>query len=597
MLLQVFDILFIILYFVIAIALGLWKTPNLWFKKGSQSLSDYFLSKRQLPWWLAGASMVATTFSADTPLWVAGKVASQGIAANWLWWSMAIGSLLTVFFFSRLWWRAGVLTDLELIELRYSGRSSSVLRGFKAIYVGLGLNCIVIAWVHLALIRICEVIVPEYDARLLVLASVCITLLYVSITGLRGIVIADAFQFIVALGGCVLLAFFAWNHPAIIAKGGLQESLPESLFYFIPDFNSTVATAPNTMQETGAFTLPWSSFLVYVLVLWWASWYPGSEPGGGGYITQRILSARNEKHGLLSALWFVIAHYCVRSWPWIIAALSATALYPYLKGSEQETGFVYLIGDVLPSPWRGLLVAAFLSAYMSTLSTHLNWGASYLINDFYKRFFVIEKSEGHYIFISRLVTIGIAICSLVIAFFWLESIQSAWGFLLDCTAGMGFVLILRWYWWRVNAWAELTSIVTPLIVLLFFRWVVPAFSSYQLPPSPESMLVTVPISILSILSVIYLTPPDNREHLRKFYQRVKPLGPGWYPISGSKGKGLAQLFLAWFTAIILVYSSLFLIGNLLFSDWLQAFICLTLSLFSSLALFFILRREFSVKVD
>ena len=306
--------------------------------------------------------------------------------------------------------------------------------------------------------------------------------------------------------------------------------------------------------------------MAYILILWWASWYPGSEPGGGGYITQRILSAHDEKQGLWAALWFVIAHYCIRSWPWILAGLVAAVLYPELEGNQKEAGFIYLIRDLLPSPAKGLLFAAFLGAYMSTLSTHLNWGASYLINDFYKRFLVRQKSSGHYLWVSRVIIIILAFFSLFVSLYLIDSIQSAWSFLLECTAGIGFVLILRWYWWRISAWAEISAMVAPLLIMLVLHLGLPSLWNFIPPPAPQSLFIIVPISVLIILIVCYYGPTEDKAHLKRFYDRIRPLGSGWYPISQQKRKGLGNLFLAWCSSLVLVYSLLFLIGAFFLKD-------------------------------
>ncbi len=598
MTLEYSDLLLIILYFSLSLGLGLCYSLVKKRTAKSPNLEDYFLSGRQLPWWLAGTSMVATTFAADTPLWVAGKVGNYGISGNWLWWSMAAGGLLTVFFFARLWRRAEVLTDLELIELRYSGKPAAFLRGFRGLYVGIGLNCIVISWVNLALLRICEGLLPEYNSKLIVIGCVAITLVYVSVSGLWGIALVDAFQFLVALGSCALLAFFAWNHSSIIERGGINQILGDSFLSFFPKLGvspdiSQPLTEP-AYEETppsSGLALPWSAFLAYVLLLWWASWYPGSEPGGGGYISQRILSSRNEKEGMLASLWFVIAHYCVRSWPWIVAALAAAVLYPQLQGDDKESGFVYLMRDILPSPAKGLLIAAFFGAYMSTLSTHLNWGASYAVNDFYKRFLVREKQDRHYIFIARLVGLILSIASLLICFYLLDSIRQAWSFLIDCTAGMGFVLILRWYWWRINAWAELTAMLAPMLVVFMLRLVLPAFFAYSPPAAPQSLFIIVPISIAITLLVIYLTPKENTEHLKKFYAKIQPLGPGWFPITKQNKAGLGILFLCWLLALILVYSLLFLVGYLILGHPNLSWLCASIASISGLTLSFLLRKK------
>ncbi len=520
--------------------------------------------------------MVATTFAADTPLFVAGIVGQNGIASNWIWWCSASGGMLTVFFFARLWRRAGILTDLEFIELRYSGKSAAVLRGFKAVYFGLFMNCVIIGWVNLAMMKILAGLFPSIDPRIGLVAAASITVLYVSMSGLWGVAVADAFQFIVAMTGCIVLAVFAVNRPEISEHGGLAALLPAHVFDFVPqfDFSSTAvssssgaAAASGGSAMPGVYRMPLMFFAAFIGVQWWASWYPGAEPGGGGYISQRIMSARDEKSGLLATLWFVIAHYCVRSWPWIMAGLAALVLYPNLAANQKEDGYVFLMRDVLPSPYRGLLLAAFFGAYMSTLSTQLNWGSSYIINDLYKRFIRKEKSEKHYVAVARIFTFVALFISLLITFYALSSIKEAWEFVLEFSAGSGFVLIMRWYWWRLNAVSEIVSILTPLLAGVVIRFVLPfAAPGLKLPVFPESLFVIVPITLVCTIAAAYLTDPVEKSKLVNFYSVVRPGGPGWTLFrneSGIPGGKLGALFLGWISGTILVYSILFLIGSII----------------------------------
>ncbi len=601
------DVAVIFVYFAISLGVGIFVS-----RRASGSLVNYFLSGRSAPWWLVGTGMVATTFAADTPLWVAGKVAEHGISGNWLWWSAAAGGTLTVFFFARLWRRAGVLTDLELIELRYGGVSASLLRGFKAIYFGVLMNCVVMGWVNLAMLKILAVLFPEVEhPELLVAAVALLTLAYVTAAGLWGVMVADAFQFFVALGGCILLAIFAVQHPAVQQAGGLAAALPPGMLDFFPDFStlSGDAAAPlsgnaNDSDGIGLARIAQSAFFAYLLIQWWASWYPGQEPGGGGYIAQRIMSAKDERNGMLATLWFVVAHYCVRSWPWIIAALAAVVIYPEIAQDERESSFVYLIRDVLPSPIRGLLVAAFLGAYMSTLSTHLNWGGSYVVNDFYRRFVrksraqsdnpeSVRADDRHYVRVSRLVTVLLAVLSLGISFTVMTSIQGAWNFLLSITGGMGFILILRWYWWRVNAAAEITSMLAPLSVIGVFALIESYWPEIHIPGAPENLYVIVPVSILITLGVMYTTAPESRERLQAFYNRVRPPGPGWHDFTnGERPAGLRWAFAGWLGATALVYAVLLGVGSLIFARYEQAALLAAIAVLSILVVRHALRREF-----
>ncbi|MCB1324341.1 MAG: Na+:solute symporter [Spirochaetales bacterium] len=568
------DLIVIAMYFIVSLGLGLALS-----RRGGHSLKDYFLSGSSVPWWLVGTGMVATTFAADTPLSITNIVSERGIAGNWVWWSMAAGGMLTVFFFAPLWRRAGVLTDLELIELRYSGPIAEFLRSFKALYFGVFLNCIVMGWVNLALLSIVRTMFPQADAELAVTLCALVTLAYVAVSGLWGVMIADAFQFVTALVGCAVLAIFAARHPAVEAAGGLVGAQdPASLSFF-----------PQLSSEGPFFESSMAAFLAYVLIQWWASWYPGAEPGGGGYIAQRIMSARDERHGILATLWFVVAHYCVRSWPWILAALATLILYPGLTGGAREASYVSLIADVLPSPLRGLLIAAFAGAYMSTISTHLNWGASYVINDFYKRRFVPNADEKHYIQVSRGVTVALMIISLPVSFYLLSSVKEAWEFLLDCTAGMGFVLILRWYWWRINAAAELASMVAPIFVVVAMRVVLPAIIvGFEPLPAPQSLFVVAPLSVLATLVVMYLTAPERNEVLQKFYERVRPRGPGWAHYGS--GGSLGILFVGWVLGTALVYAGLFAPGYLLLGRFEDALPWLVLLVVAVLGLVVLFRR-------
>ncbi|MCB1307861.1 MAG: Na+:solute symporter [Leptospiraceae bacterium] len=617
------DFSVILLYFAVSIGLGLFLS-----RRGGKSLSEYFLSGRSVPWWLVGTGMVATTFAADTPLFITGVIGTSGISGNWVWWSAAAGGMLTVFFFARLWRRAGVLTDLEFIEIRYTGRAASILRGFKSIYFGLFINCIVMGWVNLAMLGIMRILFPEVDGQLAVTICALVTLAYVAISGLWGVMIADAFQFTVALGGCILLAVFAVQHPRIQAAGGLNAALPAPVYDFLPHFSDTnfwpeqavpasdvsnaeeepniineanatneanAADETNTNDGNGLQRIDLWSFLAFILIQWWASWYPGAEPGGGGYIAQRIMSARNERHGLLATLWFVVAHYCVRSWPWIVGAIVAVALYPELNGAEREAAYIRLIGDVLPSPLRGLLIAAFLGAYMSTISTHLNWGSSYLINDFYRRFAVKDRNESHYISVSRVTTIGLMLVSLLVSFYVFESIKDAWLFLLSCTAGMGAILILRWYWWRVNAWSEIASMLIPVAVVtgleVAYKLGIPRI------PEPKNLFIIVPITLLLTLLVLFLTPAEPDKHLAQFFERVRPAGPGWKHIARRfqlKAQGsLWRPFLGWILGTVLVYAGLFLPGAIILGRFLPAMVAAVCLSVAVVGLIFVIRAEFS----
>jgi SSS family solute:Na+ symporter len=554
------DWAFIAGYMLLTLVIGLYFS-----RRASENVGEFFLSGRQLPWWIAGTGMVATTFAADTPLAVAGFVARNGIAGNWIWWTFVSGGMLTVFFFARLWRRANILTDLEFIELRYSGSAATFLRGFKAVYFGLFINAVIIGWVNLAMYKIIRIMIPGLNPELAIVALVVFTAVYSGMSGLWGVSITDAVQFIIAMGGCIVLAVLAVNSPAVTAAGGLKHALPSWMFDFFPTWNN--AAAPDG-TASGAYALPFASFAAMAFVQWWSSWYPGAEPGGGGYIAQRMMSAKDEKHSLLATLWFTIAHYCVRPWPWIVVGLVSMVMFPNLPAGQKEDGFVHVMNAVLPAGLKGLLIAAFLAAYMSTLSTHLNWGTSYLINDCYKRFLKTDGDERHYVMVSRIVTAITALFALYITFFVLKTITGAWEFIIQCGAGTGFVLIMRWFWWRLNAWSEITSMVAPIVAYT----VISLFTTITF---PNTIFIIVLFTIVCTLAVTWLTPPTDRDRLESFYRTTRVGGVFWKPIAENlpdvKGDtGFPALFADWFFGIVLVYSMLFGTGKLIFGEPLTA---------------------------
>lgn len=554
--LTLLDWAFIAGYMLLTLVVGLYFSG-----RASENTGEFFLSGRQLPWWIAGTGMVATTFAADTPLAVAGFVARNGIAGNWVWWTFVSGGMLTVFFFARLWRRANILTDLEFIELRYSGRAATFLRGFKAVYFGLFINAVIIGWVNLAMFKIIRIMIPGLNPEIAIVALVVFTAVYSGMSGLWGVSITDAVQFIIAMGGCIVLAVLAMDSPAVTAAGGLRHALPPWMFDFFPTWDSTAASSGSA---TGAYALPFASFAAMAFVQWWSSWYPGAEPGGGGYIAQRMMSAKDEKHSLLATLWFTIAHYCVRPWPWIIVGLVSMVMFPDLPASQKEDGFVHVMNAVLPAGLKGLLIAAFLAAYMSTLSTHLNWGTSYLINDGYKRFLKTDGDEGHYVLVSRIVTAITALFALYITFFVLKTITGAWEFIIQCGAGTGFVLIMRWFWWRLNAWSEITSMVAPIVAYT-------AISLFTTITFPNTIFIIVAFTIACTLAVTWLTPPTDRARLESFYRTTRVGGVFWKPIAETlpdvkADTGFPALFADWFFGIVLVYAVLFGTGKLIFGE-------------------------------
>ena len=538
------------LYFVVALGIGLAMS-----RRASGSITEYFVGGRSLPWWLAGTSMVATTFAADTPLAVTELVAQYGVAGNWLWWNMVMSGILTVFFYARLWRRAGVVTDVEFTELRYAGRPAALLRGFRAAYLALPINLIIMGWVNLAMVEIVGGAL-ELDQITALLFCFFLAASYSILAGLWGVVVTDFLQFGLAMGGAIVLAVFAVGAVGGIA--GLESGLAEV-------YGSSEA-ALSFFPATGGTWMPAITIAVYLGVNWWASWYPGAEPGGGGYIAQRIFSSRSEKDGLLATLWFNIAHYAVRPWPWILVALASTVLYPGLENPRE--GYVRAIIDLLPPGLTGMVMAGFAAAYMSTISTQLNWGASYLVNDLYARFWRPDASQRELVAVSRAATAVLMLASLVVTYF-LTSIEGAWRFLLAIGAGTGLVLILRWYWWRINAWSEISAMIASLILSVVL-WFGVGLDPDDLAQWAVIMLATVAGSTVTWIAVTFLTRPEPSEVLRSFYLRVRPGGRGWAHIAGELGLGEEPIdggplnWTNWIAGVVSVYATLFGVGSWIF---------------------------------
>lgn len=512
--------------------------------------------------------MVATTFAADTPLAVTELVAQGGIAGNWLWWNMLAGGMVTTFFFAQNWRKAQVLTDLEFIELRYHGRGAAILRGFRSLYFGLFMNALIIAWVNLAMMSLLKIFFPELEPYLIEVMAVLMIFvaIYSGLSGLFGVALTDMVQFVMAMVGCIILSILVLNSDKIGGITGLKASLAPETFSFFPKIHHGEGGAGHILS------LGLGSFLTFIGIQWWASWYPGAEPGGGGYIAQRMMSAKDEKNSLYATLFFQIAHYCIRPWPWIIVALCSLVLYPELGVSDKKLGFVMAMKDFLPVGLRGLLFVAFLAAYMSTISTQINWGASYIVNDFYKRF--IKTHDQSSILAARVATVFIMITGLFITT-KIETISAVWSFIIECGAGLGLVFILRWYWWRINVWSEITATIAAIIGYGFSKFVLaiydPSFSKGII-DSPKSFLFTVSFTTISWLLVTYLTKPESSKVLNSFVARVKPEGR-WkgYQVDNSL---LPIRFMTCFFAIVMAYSLLFGVGYGLFQEWTFLMICL-----------------------
>jgi Na+/proline symporter len=581
--LTVLDWTVIALYFLFNLGIGLYYA-----RRARGSTSEFFLSGRDVPWWLAGTSMVATTFAADTPLLVTGLVVKNGIAGNWLWWNMVMSGMLTVFFYARLWRRAGVMTDIEFAELRYSGKPAAFLRGFRALYLGIPINCIILAWVNLAMIKILHETlqfddlaagtswanalrhyfsVKEPVSLLILIGILLFTSYYTTISGLWGVLVTDLFQFVLKMGMVILLAILA-----VHAVGGI-----DSLKSHVNSADITSGQAGSRLDFFPPLDSAWMpaiALCVYLSVNWWATWYPGAEPGGGGYVAQRIFSAKNERHGVLATLWFNVAHYALRPWPWILTALATIVLYPGL--ADKEAGYIKALMDpaVFPTWLRGFMIAAFAAAYMSTIGTQLNWGASYVINDFYRRFIVRNASERHYVIASQIATVLLMALSLIITAY-LSSIEYAWKLLMVTGAGTGTVLLLRWFWWRINAWSEISAMIVAAAVSLYLQSAYgPKWNGDDPHQFAYLMLTTVGITTVAWLIVTLLTPAEPTGTLVEFYKRVRPAGPGWKRIAAQAGdlangpkESLVTQFINWVLGCVMIYGTLFGIGKLIFKEW------------------------------
>lgn len=570
-------------YLLLSLAIGLWYA-----RRAGSSTSEYFLSGRDTSWWMAGLSMVATTFAADTPLAVTELTRQSSVAGNWLWWNMLLGGMLTTFFFARLWRRAGILTDLELITIRYSGPEAKFLRGFRAVYLGLMMNAVIIGWVNLALAAILKVFfnLTNGEALLWVGACMLLTTLYSSLSGLRGVIVTDAIQFCIAMGGCIVLAIVVVNSNAIGGLDGLIAKLPPGSMEVVPTIGGS-----NSAQT---LALGLGAFLAYAGVQWWASWYPGAEPGGGGYVAQRIMSAKTEGQGLAATLLFQLLNYAARPWPWILVALASIVLYPNLAPADYKLGYIYAIRDFLPAGLLGLLLVAFFAAYMSTLSTQLNWGTSYLLNDLYRPYLRPHATEQHLVLTARLLTVLMMAVSLAVTS-QLESVAGAWQFLLECGAGVGGVLILRWYWWRINAWSEIVATVVPFACMGVFRALFAyaggssADSFFQF---PNTFFLSVGITTAAWLAAAYLLPGTQPAVLQQFYDRVQPQGY-WGPYAKPNlvpRTPLWALGVCWLAGITLVYALLFALGKFLFLQWGQGFLLATVAAASAWALWRVAAR-------
>tara|TARA_S200000501_G_scaffold186323_1_gene175175 strand:+ start:1071 stop:2903 length:1833 start_codon:yes stop_codon:yes gene_type:complete len=564
-------------------------------KRAGSSTKEYFLSGQSLPWWVVGTSMVATTFAADTPLAITEFIRGPGIWQNWFWWNLLMGALLGVFLFSRLWRRANVLTDNELLEIRYSGKPAAFLRAFKAGYFAILYNFIVMGWVINAMASVVSVML-NMDKWTAVWLCVIIALVYAILSGFWGVVVTDLVQFFIAMFGSIALAIIALNYV-----GGM-----DSLLYKLSGLlgsdaihNNTLKFIPPVPEESmGTLTFwesPFSKFLIFITVMWWS--HHGTD--GGGYIIQRMSSAKNERHALLATLWFNLAHYALRVWPWIIVAVVSIVMFPIIPEAYSElgvkAGYPLVMNALLGPGLKGILIVSFLAAFMSTIDTHLNWGASYLVNDLYKRFYRPNESETHYVLIGKIFTVILMIFAAFTAI-KMQSISKAWEFIFSMGAGIGLVLILRWFWWRINAWSEITALATSILVTIILEFLaynqtILEGKNYILFGSAPTLfgitlqvhhklIIIVPIAILAWLSVTFLTKPEPKKTLENFYKRVQP-GGWWGPINKNYEHELQPVskgfFILWISGIMMIYGFTFGIGNLIFHNYSNAILLFGLS--------------------
>ncbi len=581
------DWVVVVAYGVITLAVGLYFA-----RRAGEGTQEYFLAGRKLPWWLLGTSMVATTFSTDTPNLVTDMVRTGGVSQNWLWWAFLITGMCTVFFYARLWRRSGALTDMAFYELRYSGAPAAFLRGFRSLYLGVFFNVMIMATVTLAAIKIGGVLLGVGKYEVVLLAGT-LTVLYSATSGLWGVVVTDFLLFGLAMAGSVAAAWYALIQPEVGGLAGLVTS-PElqGKLSFLPDFSDWRTAA-------GVFIVP-------VAVQWWSTWYPGAEPGGGGYIAQRMLAARSEKEAMGATLWFNVAHYALRPWPWVLVALASLLVYPSLESIQ--AAFPHLDPSIvrhdlaypamlvfLPHGLLGMVVASLAAAYMSTISTHLNWGASYVVDDFYRRFVNDREEEKHYVRVGRLTTVGLIVLAGAVSL-WLQNALQAFQILLQIGAGTGLVFLLRWFWWRINAWSEMAAMLVSFLVAIYFQFVHRALGLPELDASLQ-LVIGVALTTVGWLTVTFLTPPTATDTLRRFYREIRPHGAGWRKVlglgpdePGPERGGVAASFLGWFLGITAVYGTLFGTGYLLYGSVGLAVACLAVAALAMAGVFRVLPR-------
>jgi Na+/proline symporter len=547
---------------IVALSLGVCAVPVVVLaRRAGRDTAEFFTSGRAAPWWLVGVSMVATTFSTDTPNLVTNLVREKGVANNWAWWAFLLTGMTTVFFYARLWRRSGVLTDLEFYELRYSGRAASVVRGFRALYLGLFFNCVIMATVNLAAVKIANVVLGWPLWQTLAVCAL-INVGFAAVSGLWGVMWTDFLQFAIAMSGSVATAYFALQHPQVGGLDGLLRRVDPGRLALLPDF--------------GDWGLTLTVLVIPLTVQWWSVWYPGSEPGGGSYVAQRILASRDERHAMGGTLLFNVAHYALRPWPWIVVALCSLVVYPQLEDIARTLPHVdaRLLGHdmaypamlrFLPAGWLGLMVAGLLAAYVSTISTHLNWGTSYVVHDFYRRFLRPGADERHYVRAGRWVTALLMLLAALLTLV-LENARQGFELMMTVGAGTGLLYLLRWFWWRITAWSEVAAMVSSFVVAVgFFA----AGRAGLAVASHVALLTTVAVTTVAWVATAYLGPATEQARLVSFYKLVRPAGPGWAAVRAEAGVGaspdsLPQALLGWMLGCAFVYAALFGAGSFLY---------------------------------
>jgi solute:Na+ symporter, SSS family len=592
---------------IVGLSLAVCFVPALFFgKRASKGTAEFFASGRSVPWWLAGLSMVATTFSSDTPNLVTDIVRRQGVAGNWCWWAFVLTGVATVFFFARLWRRSGVMTDLEFYEIRYSGKAAGAIRGFRAVYLGLFFNCIIMATVNLAAVKIANILFGLSGWQTLLMVGL-LNVVFAAHSGLWGVLVIDMIQFFIKMSAVIAAAYFAVKYIGGLGvmvdkishlSGPIDKPVGINYLDILPSFD---------FSNPALWEMAVAVFVMPLLVQWWATWYPGAEPGGGSYIAQRMLASRSEKDSLGGVLFFNIAHYVLRPWPWILVGLCSLIVFPTLndikvafpdmdaKWLNHDIAYPAMLCKVLPVGWMGLMVGGLIAANSSTILTHLNWGASYLVHDFYRRFLNPGASERHYVTAGRLATVGLFVCAGGMTFL-LTSAKDSFDLLLQVGAGTGLIYILRWFWWRINAWCEVVAMVSSFLVsagiLVFNRIYTPV-------PSHRALLFTIAVTTVCWLLTAFLAPQTDRETLIAFYKKVRPFGPGWERIRREAGiakedvgtgENIPLALMGWVVGCTAIWSALFTIGNYLYGRMLYAEILLAVFAVSGSLLVWVVNR-------